>query len=291
MTLYFQCPFFQGGQQLTTNAGAPLSNGKIFTYNAFTTNAFPTWTTNTASSLNPNPIILDSNGRLTQEIWQVGGSPLKYIVTDSASVPVGITLDNVLGVNDTSLSFNQIIVINSVTSSDTSNAASANSVKYAFIEANSAFTAANNAANVATLAYNAANAAANAGVTFKSNNVTIHTGNQLNFNNTAIANIQVTTVGTLTNVAIVANAASSNTTANGHATLPDGSTIQWGSFNCVSGTVAIAFDFVFPVAVFSLTFGYNYTSPDLGYATSLTTSGFNFTNGNAGLVSYMAIGH
>ncbi len=170
MSNYFICPFFHAGVQFTTNVGAPLANGRIYTYQAGTTNAFSTWTSNTGAANNPNPIILDFTGRLTQEIWLQYAQPYKFIVTDSSNNPVGPPLDNISGVNDTSESFNQVIVINSVSSSDTSNAASANAVKWAYNEANLAYTAANNAGNLASQAYTAANNAANAGVSFYSNN-------------------------------------------------------------------------------------------------------------------------
>jgi len=51
------------GQQWFTNAGVPLSGGKINTYAAGTTTPIATYTDNTGATPNANPIILDSTGR------------------------------------------------------------------------------------------------------------------------------------------------------------------------------------------------------------------------------------
>ncbi len=292
MSNYFICPFFHAGVQFTTNVGAPLANGRIYTYQAGTTNAFSTWTSNTGAANNPNPIILDFTGRLTQEIWLQYAQPYKFIVTDSSNNPVGPPLDNISGVNDTSESFNQVIVINSVSSSDTSNAASANAVKWAYNEANLAYTAANNAGNLASQAYTAANNAANAGVSFYSNNHLIHTGNQLNFNNTSTANISVTSnTGGEVNVSIVANGAASSIASNGYGWLPSGQLLQYGSFNCINGSVAVNFPTAFPNNVFAITVEWAYSSPDAGFVSSSNTSAFIYTNGNGGLCYFMAVGN
>ena len=87
------------GQQWFTNAGIPLSGGKINTYAAGSTTPVATYTDNTGGTPNANPIILDSTGRYAQEIWWVPGQLLKFFVTDSAGTTIG-TYDNLQGIGD-----------------------------------------------------------------------------------------------------------------------------------------------------------------------------------------------
>jgi hypothetical protein len=86
-------------QQWFTNAGIILSGGKINTYLAGTTTPTATYTDNTGNTPNPNPIILDSSGRVPQEIWLPTGQSYKFVVTDSNNNPIG-TYDNISGLND-----------------------------------------------------------------------------------------------------------------------------------------------------------------------------------------------
>ena len=95
----FLSPIFGAGAQLFSNAGIPLSGGKIYTYLAGTTAPLATWTDSTQIITNANPIILDSAGRPLNEMWLQSGSLYKLILTDSNDNILG-TWDNIAGVND-----------------------------------------------------------------------------------------------------------------------------------------------------------------------------------------------
>jgi len=95
---YYQSPIaFQ--LQSFTNQGVILSAGRIYTYIAGTTTPQATYTDSGALTLNANPIVLDSSGRLTTSIWVLGGVSLKVIIKDSADNTLA-TIDNISGIND-----------------------------------------------------------------------------------------------------------------------------------------------------------------------------------------------
>jgi hypothetical protein len=77
------------GAQLLDNNGNPLSGGKLFTYLAGTTTPIAVYTSEAATTAHPNPIILDSAGRVpTGEIWlKEGDTPYyKFVVKTSTDV-------------------------------------------------------------------------------------------------------------------------------------------------------------------------------------------------------------
>ena len=77
------------GAQLFDNNGNPLSGGKLFTYLAGTTTPIAVYTSEAANIAHPNPIILDSAGRVpTGEIWLKEGDAqyYKFVVSTSANV-------------------------------------------------------------------------------------------------------------------------------------------------------------------------------------------------------------
>ena len=95
---YYQSPIaFQ--LQNFTNQGVILSGGLIYTYIAGTTTPQATYTDSGALTLNANPIVLDSSGRLTTSIWVLGGVSLKVIIKDSSGNTLA-TVDNIAGIND-----------------------------------------------------------------------------------------------------------------------------------------------------------------------------------------------
>lgn len=55
----------EGKQSFETSAGIPLVGGKVFTYDAGTSNPRNTWSDAAQTSLNANPIILDARGEAT----------------------------------------------------------------------------------------------------------------------------------------------------------------------------------------------------------------------------------
>ena len=108
MTIAFLSPVFGAGVQLFDNSGRVLAGGKIYTYLAGTTTPAATYTTYTAETPNANPMILDSGGRPIQEIWLSTNVLYKFVVTDNLGNPVGITFDNISGINDVNPSVSAI---------------------------------------------------------------------------------------------------------------------------------------------------------------------------------------
>ena len=86
------------------NASALInSGGKIYTYAAGTTTLTATYTDNTLVTPNANPIVLNAAGVAANEIWWNSGSNFKFKITDSADSTLQ-TLDNLVGINDTTTS-------------------------------------------------------------------------------------------------------------------------------------------------------------------------------------------
>ncbi len=69
-----------GQQQFTDNNGAPLAGGSVYFYVPGTTTAKNTWQDPDLTSLNTNPVILNSAGRAT--IWVDDGESYRQIVMD-----------------------------------------------------------------------------------------------------------------------------------------------------------------------------------------------------------------
>jgi microcystin-dependent protein len=89
------------GQQFFDNNGVPLSGGLIYTYQAGSSTPFTTYTTNSGTIPNSNPIILDAAGRTPQEIWLEIGYTYKFVIQTSAGVTLQ-TLDNLYPILQTS---------------------------------------------------------------------------------------------------------------------------------------------------------------------------------------------
>lgn len=91
-------PLGGAGAQFFTNAGVVLAGGKLYTYVAGSTTPQATWTDSTQAVQNANPIILDSAGRPSNEIWLVAGTNnYKFVLKDSNDVTLG-TWDNITGI-------------------------------------------------------------------------------------------------------------------------------------------------------------------------------------------------
>jgi hypothetical protein len=88
------------GAQFFTNDGVPLAGGKIFSYLAGTTTPVATYVDNNAVQAHPNPIILDSAGRVPSggEIWLREGdiTEYKFVLEDANNVLIA-TYDYVPG--------------------------------------------------------------------------------------------------------------------------------------------------------------------------------------------------
>jgi hypothetical protein len=87
------------GAQFFTNSGVPLAGGLLYTYAAGTTTPTVTYTSNTGATPNSNPIVLDSAGRVIEEIWLTTGSTYKFILESSTFVQIW-SKDNIPGAND-----------------------------------------------------------------------------------------------------------------------------------------------------------------------------------------------
>lgn len=70
--------------QFFDSNGIPLAGGKLFSYAAGTTTPQPTFTDATGSVQNPNPLILDSEGKC--EVW-MNNSGYKFTLQDYLGVP------------------------------------------------------------------------------------------------------------------------------------------------------------------------------------------------------------
>jgi hypothetical protein len=100
MTVYLSA-FAGAGAQFFTDDNEVLSGGKIYTYAAGTTTPQNTFTSVTGSSANPNPIVLNSAGRLPEDMWLSEGVKYRFVLTDSNDVQIG-EYDDIAGVNDIS---------------------------------------------------------------------------------------------------------------------------------------------------------------------------------------------
>jgi len=82
------------GQQFFDDNGVPLAGGLIYTYQAGSSTPLATYTDNGGSIPNSNPIVLDSAGRVPNEIWLFIGYSYKFILKNSDDVLIQ-TLDNI----------------------------------------------------------------------------------------------------------------------------------------------------------------------------------------------------
>jgi len=85
------------GQQFFDNTGLPLNGGLIYTYQAASSTALATYTDINGTTANSNPIVLDSSGRLPNEVWLTYGFNYKFVVKTSAGTTLG-TYDNLYGI-------------------------------------------------------------------------------------------------------------------------------------------------------------------------------------------------
>ena len=99
----FLSPLAGAGAQFFDGNGAPLAGGRIFTYTAGTTTPEATYTSISGATAHPNPIVLNSEGRVPAEIWLTESVSYKFILQTAAGVQIG-TYDDISGVNDLTVS-------------------------------------------------------------------------------------------------------------------------------------------------------------------------------------------
>lgn len=86
------------GAQFFDNDGLPLNGGKLYQYEAGSFNTEQTtYTDNQALVANPNPIVLDSSGRLLNDLWLVNGLAYNLVIKSSTDIVLD-AIDNVIGV-------------------------------------------------------------------------------------------------------------------------------------------------------------------------------------------------
>jgi len=100
MTVYLSA-FAGAGAQFFTDDGQVLSGGMIYTYAAGTTTPQNTYTAFDGLTANSNPIVLDSGGRLPEDMWLSQGVRYRFVLTDSSNVQIG-EYDDIAGINDVS---------------------------------------------------------------------------------------------------------------------------------------------------------------------------------------------
>ena len=96
-------PLGGAGWQFFDSNGNPLTGGLLYTYAAGTTTPEATYTTSAGSVANANPIVLDSAGRVVDQIWLTQGVSYKLELKTSLGAPIW-TKDNIKGVNDVNAS-------------------------------------------------------------------------------------------------------------------------------------------------------------------------------------------
>jgi hypothetical protein len=75
----------------------------LYTYTAGTTTPRATYTSSSGATANSNPIVLDSAGRVTGEIWLTSGQSYRFVLKTSTGTTIG-TYDNLPGISDLSAS-------------------------------------------------------------------------------------------------------------------------------------------------------------------------------------------
>jgi len=84
-------------QQFFDNNGYPLSGGKLFTYAGGSSSIMVrTWRDDQGNTSNSNPIVMDSSGRQTAEIWLLEGYEYNFVLTKADGTTVLQTVDGII---------------------------------------------------------------------------------------------------------------------------------------------------------------------------------------------------
>jgi hypothetical protein len=94
-------PVAGAATQFFDNSGAPLSGGFLHTYAAGTTTPLATYTSASGAVANSNPIVLNSAGRLDNEVWLTTPLTYKFILKNSNNVTIA-TYDDIPGIGSVS---------------------------------------------------------------------------------------------------------------------------------------------------------------------------------------------
>ena len=90
-------PIGGAGWQFFDSNGDPLSGGKLYTYAAGTTTPLVSYTSSSGATPNANPIILDSAGRVANQIWLTSNAVYKFAMYSASDVLIW-TKDNIGGI-------------------------------------------------------------------------------------------------------------------------------------------------------------------------------------------------
>jgi len=90
-------------EQFFDNNGIPLSGGLLYAYQAGSSTPLATYTTISGTVANANPIVLNSSGRLDNEVWLTYGYFYKFVLKDASDNLLG-TYDNIYGIVGTQTS-------------------------------------------------------------------------------------------------------------------------------------------------------------------------------------------
>jgi len=90
-------PLGGAGWQFLTNTGSVLTGGLLYTYAAGTTTPLVSYTDNTGTTANSNPIVLDSAGRVSGEVWLTDTVSYKIVLKDSTGTQIA-SWDNITGI-------------------------------------------------------------------------------------------------------------------------------------------------------------------------------------------------
>lgn len=104
---------FLNCQQIDAN-GNPLSGGKIETYLAGSSTPATTFKNAAGSANHTNPIILNVRGEPDSPIYLQSGILYKFIRKDALDAVIGLPLDNIEGINDTTTTADQYQVFGGV---------------------------------------------------------------------------------------------------------------------------------------------------------------------------------
>ena len=139
MTTYNLSAFAGAGAQFFDDDGVPLVGGKLYSYAAGTTTLLTTYTTSAGTVANTNPIILNAGGRTPNEVWQITGVLLKFVLYNSTNELIG-SYDGIPSINDPfgiNSQLGSVAGTNSITSAaNPSLTAYATGSIYSFIAAN-----------------------------------------------------------------------------------------------------------------------------------------------------------
>lgn len=84
-------------QQFFDNNGIPLNGGLLYTYQAGSTTPLTTYTDINGTIANTDPIVLDTSGRTSNEVWLTYGYNYKFVLQTSVGTTIG-TYDNIYGI-------------------------------------------------------------------------------------------------------------------------------------------------------------------------------------------------